>query len=195
MRFPKHLLSRALAPLAAVALWLCLSAASMASEAAMASSDEAAVWTPKKLDFTYRGVTTRYTCDGLEQRVKAILIKLGAENLHVRSFGCMRRYAPEMFPQVSIRMNVLQPAAHAGGDDIAAHWQAIDLLADRDVVNTAADCELIRQIHQQLLPLFAARSVDYSAVCQANQPLVGATRLRADVLMPDSRKSAETTAR
>src|SRR5581483_9144904 len=131
-------------------------------------------------------VTTRYTCDGLEQRVKAILIKLGAENLHVRSFGCMRRYAPEMFPQVSIRMNVLQPAAHAGGDDIAAHWQAIDLLVDRDVVTTAADCELSRQSDQQVRPLLAAGSGEYSAVCQASQTLVGGNRLGAGVLRPGS---------
>ncbi|HVH84088.1 MAG TPA: hypothetical protein VM713_07215 [Steroidobacteraceae bacterium] len=37
-----------------------------------------------------------------------------------------------------------------------------------------------------MLPLFAPRHDDYSAACSVNTPLVGGTRLTADVLVADS---------
>ncbi len=163
---------------------LCLGAS--AAVAAAGAGDVAAVWVQKEVKFTYVGFTTRYSCDGLQSRVREILLQLGARaDLQVTGFGCARSDVPETTPGVRILMHVLQPAAATDGQTVAAHWKTVDVFADRTPVDAALDCELIAQLHRVVLPLFATRQVDYSATCSANQPLTGGTRLKADVLVSE----------
>lgn len=163
----------------------CLCLGTSAALAAPASGDVAAVWVPKEINFRYVGFTTKYSCDGLQSRVRGILLQLGArEDLQVSRFGCIAVNTPETTPGVRIVMHVLKPADATAGEDVAAHWKTINVLADRNPVDAALDCELIAQLHQVVLPLFATRQVDYSAACSANQPLTGGTWLKADVLVP-----------
>jgi hypothetical protein len=157
-----------------------------AAPAAEAPVVKAAVWTPKELQFQYVGFTTRYTCEGLAEKVTRVLTMLGARDVQVRPYGCLNLHGPDQSPGVHIRMNVLQPSDAAPNEHVVpALWQSVDLLARRDPVDAAADCELVRQLRQQILPLFATRNIGYSATCVANQLLVGATRLSAYVLMPE----------
>lgn len=147
-----------------------------------------AAWTAKELEFTYQtGFTTKYSCDGLRDRMRKLLIKLGArEDIRVYTFGCVQLVGPDVFPGVRVKMSVLEPAREwAIGRTVPAHWKHVDLLADRDVVDASADCNLIQEIKQKVLPLFATRNLDYSARCEKNHLVVGGTRLTADVLVPD----------
>lgn len=194
MDFRERRVRLTFAPLSATVMLWGVGLTAIAEPAASGGThDMSAVWTPKEVEFKYQGVTALYTCDGLRRRVKDILLGLGARHdLQVRTLGCTRRIAPERFPSVSIRMNVLQPAGQSGSETVPAHWQKVDVLARHDAVNAAADCELIRQIREKVLPLFATRDVDYSAICQANTLLPGATRLKAEVLVPESGTPAET---
>ena len=161
---------------------LCLGASALA--AAADSADVAAVWVPKEVTFRYVGFTTRYSCDGLQGRVRDILLRLGArDDLKVTPFGCLRVSAPETTPGVRIVMHVLQEAGASAGQTVEAHWKKVDVLADRNPVDASLDCELIAQLHRDLLPLFATREVDYGAACSVNQPIAGGTRLRTDVLV------------
>jgi hypothetical protein len=157
------------------------------------ASVQAAVWTPKQLEFQYVGFTTKYTCDGLLKKMKDVLTMLGARQLQVRSAGCIGTPAPETVTGVYIKMNVLQPAAGvAKAEPVPALWQSVDLLARRDPVDAAADCELIEQIKLKILPLFTTRNVEYSSACAAHHLTVGGTKLKADVLMPEYAPAAAT---
>jgi hypothetical protein len=160
-------------------------AAAWAKPADTAAASEPAVWVPKVLSFTYQGATNRYTCDALRTKVKAFLLELGApSDLQVQTWGCTQPVVPDIFPGVTVQMNVLQPAA-SGAQAMTAHWKRVDLLANRNPLDAAADCELISQIKLNLLPLFTARNVDYRATCSRGQMQPGATRLKADVLVTD----------
>ncbi len=155
--------------------------------AAASPADDQAVWVPKEINFVYTGITTKYTCDGFHDKMRGILLQLGArDDLKVIRYGCLRVNMPETNPGVRIVMHVLQPAGATAGQTVSAHWKSVDLLAGRDLFDAAKDCELIAQIDQQILPLFAVRNVDYSARCSANTPLTGGTRLKAEVLLADS---------
>jgi hypothetical protein len=191
---PAH---RQVAALTAVALLTCASTwATPQSDASAGSGGESAVWAPKELNFVYQGFTTKYSCDGLQDRMRKVLIKLGARHdIQVRSLGCTRLRGPDPFAGVRIKMNVLQPAGEQLGQAVPAHWKMIDLLANRDPVDTAADCELIEQIRQKVLPLFATRNVDYSLTCEPHQLLIGATRLKAEVLVADESAASDSAAR
>jgi len=167
------------------AVWaalLFISASAWAASPAETSSGVKSAWVPKEFNFTYVGFTTKYSCDALQDKMKSILLELGARpDLQVRKWGC-----GSDLPGVSVRMNVLQPAGNADAQQVGAHWKRVDLLARRDPMDAAGDCELISQLKLQVLPLFAARNVDYSATCAKGLPLPGATRLAADLLVADS---------
>jgi hypothetical protein len=188
---------RQLTALTAVAVLTCAAAwANPQPEASAGSGGESAVWAPKELTFTYLGHTTKYTCDGLRDKMRYILLELGArQDIQVQDFGCMRMAQPELSPGVSIRMNVLQSAGEHVGSAVPARWKMIDVLARRDPIDAAADCELIGQIKREVLPLFATRNVDYRSTCQNKQLLVGATRLKAQVLVADQGAAADSAAR
>ena len=169
-----------------VAAALC-AAAGPAARAAASAADEAAVWVQREVNFRYVGFTTKYSCDGLRDRMRRILLQLGARaDLKMTGYGCVGVNSPETSPGVRIVMYVLQPASAAAGRTVTAHWKTVDLLADRDLFDAARDCELISQLNRDVLPLFAPRHVDYSAACSVHTPLVGGTRLKADVLVADA---------
>jgi hypothetical protein len=191
---------RQIARLAAVAMLTCAPVwANPQSEPSAATGRESAVWAPKELNFAYQGFTTKYSCDGLQERMRDVLLKLGARpDLRVRGYGCTRLAGPDPLAGVSIKMNVLQPAGKQGGPAVPVHWQRVDLLTglyERDPVDAAADCELIGQIKQKVLPLFATRNVDYRATCEAHQLVPGGTRLKAEVLVADEPAAADSAAR
>jgi hypothetical protein len=157
-----------------------------ASDTTAESTHELAVWVPMQLEFPYYHFTTQYSCSGLEARMKSLLLKLGARpDIDVRGYGCTRLTGPDPFAGVKIKMNVLELAGPRPG--LGAHWKRVDLLADRELLEAAADCELIEQIAHKVLPLFTARNIEYRATCQAGNLLPGATRLKADVLVADQR--------
>ena len=192
--------NRQVAALTAVVVLTCASArANPQPEPSAGSGRESAVWAPKELNFAYQGFTTKYSCDGLQDKMKRVLITLGARpDIQVRGFGCTRLVGPDPFAGVKIKMNVLQPAGQQGGQAVPAHWQMVDLLAgpdNRDPVDAAGDCELIGQIKEKILPLFATRHVNYSSTCEWRHLLVGGTRLKAEVLVAEGSAAADSAAR
>lgn len=171
---------------ALVAAALC-AGMSPAVRAAEGSADEPAAWVQKVVNFRYVGFTTKYSCDGLMDRMRRILLKLGARaDLRMTGYGCIGANSPETTPGVRIVMYVLQPAGATAAKTVTAHWETVDLLADRDLLDAALDCELISQLNRDVLPLFAPRHADYSATCSVHAPVIGATRLKADVLVADA---------
>jgi hypothetical protein len=177
-----------------VALALVVGACGTTAAGAPADSGnvQLATWTPKEQRFIYQGFTTRYSCDGLREKVRRALLALGArKDLTVNETSCSTsRGGPDPFPGVAIRMQVLTPlAASAPVPDagtVAAHWKTVDLRLDRDALAASGDCELIEQIKQSILPLFTTRNLEYNSNCVPHQLSAGGTRLRAEILVPDA---------
>lgn len=178
--------------LAAVALVVPLRA--LAADAAAAPAD--AVWTPKELTFVFMGFTAHYSCDGLRDKIRRVLGELGARSdFKLDYYGCSSPFgSPDPFPGVHIRMQVLEPAGAGdkSADVVGAHWQRVDLHLDKDPVWEASDCELLEQIRQKILPLFATRHVDFVSNCVPHQASLG-TRLAAELLFPDPDPKGDKT--
>ena len=149
-----------------------------------------AVWTKKESNFVFMGFTAHYSCDGLRDKIAHALTELGARSDFKLSYsGCSSPFGtPDPFPGVRISMYVLQPTGTGdqGTEAIATHWRRVDLHLDRDPVWEASDCELLEQIKQKILPLFATRNVDFASNCVPHQASLG-TRLAADLLFPDQK--------
>jgi hypothetical protein len=180
---------------AVVAASLCAPAWAAADE-----DGQSAVWTPKELQFTYSGFTTKYTCDGLRDRVKTILLALGArkDDLKVVESPCSGDPdRPNPFPGVKIKMNVLKPADRPptpDGQIVTAHWKQVDLLKGQFGIDAAGDCELMEQVNQKILPLFTTRNVDLQATCVPHEASPLGTRLKAEVLIADQKKPVKQAA-
>ncbi len=186
---PIRIAHGALSVLAALGALACTSAGAAPQAASAGNGPQTAVWTTRELEFVYQGFTAQYSCDGLSDRLRVVLTKLGASNLHLQEGPCSSLGAPDPFPGVKIKMDVLEPAgdrrAAGATPTVPAHWQTVDLVSRTDSGMTAGDCELIEQIHRRILPLFAARNVQYEATCVPRQSSVGGVRLRAEVLVAD----------
>ncbi|HVW68203.1 MAG TPA: hypothetical protein VHB68_04475 [Steroidobacteraceae bacterium] len=188
------------AALGAAVLTALLGGPAWADDAAPAAAPveaQAAVWVPKEVQFTYMGFTTHYSCDGLRDSVRDILLQLGARKSDLKVYeqpcsGDPNR--PNPFPGVRIKMSVLQPAPAAASADtktVPAHWKTVKLPATPNSLNAAGQCELIEQINQKIVPLFTTRNVDFRTTCVPHQLTPGGTTLTAEVLVTDQKKPAK----
>ena len=163
----------------------------------------AARWMTKKINFVYLGFTAHYSCDGLFDKVRPVLLQLGARQQDMRVYqrGCTAQLGrPDPFPGLAGTFSVLEPATAgaapgaSSGEDVAAHWQHVRVKVGYPGVDTAGQCELIEQIKQHILPLFTTQNVQYRASCIPHDLQLG-TVLEADVLKPDTKPGAPATAR
>ena len=164
--------------------------------ASLAHADDAqpAVWTQKEVSFTYYGFTTKYTCDGLRDKVRGLLLKLGArkDDLKVQRTGCSSASGhPDPFPGVRIKASVLQPANADAEKPVQAQWQSLTFNASPAATLDRGDCELVEQLKQKVLPIFATRNVEIIPSCIPHQLPTAGTILKLDVLMaPPAEKVA-----
>jgi hypothetical protein len=150
---------------------------------------QSAVWTDKELTFVYQGFTTRYSCDGLRDKVRSVLLDLGArkKDLKVQQLGCSSPTGrPDPFPGVRVKMSVLRPASGTADDQaVAAHWKPVDLKLRDSFTTDSGECELVEQIRHKIVPLFATRNVDLKTTCIPHQATAARPSLRLEVLAPD----------
>jgi len=171
----KILVSTAVACLLSAPLW-----------AAESVGQTPAVWADKELSFVYQGFTTRYSCDGLRDKMRDVLLDLGADkkSLKVTQLGCTSDAGrPDPFPGVKVKMRVLQPAsASAAQETVPAHWKPVDLKLRNSLVTDSGECELVEQIRQRVLPLFAVRNVVEQSNCIPHQATATRPTLKLEVL-------------
>ena len=157
---------------------------------AAAQQSVEAVWAPREVTFVYQGFTTHYSCGGLREKIREMLLRLGARDLRVREQGCIRAGGVEPFPGVRVRMQVLVPAAsqhgNTAGPAIRAHWQHVVLMPSNASLREEGNCELIEQFKEPFLPLFTTGDIRYQSNCIPHQLTLG-TRLSVKVLMPEAK--------
>ena len=166
---------------------------------AVAQEEVSAVWIPKQVQFFYQGFTTHYSCDGLRDKVRDMLEKLGAQDLKVREIGCVRLTGPTVFPGVKVDMRVLVPASSAEASKaksksapVQARWKNVVLMPSNADFQEQGNCELIEQFKETFLPLFSARNVKYRSTCVPHQLTLG-THLSAEVLMPPAKVASSSS--
>jgi hypothetical protein len=144
-------------------------------------------WVERKFKFVYQGFTTRYSCQGLRERVRDMLLQLGARpsDLSVREIGCTTGFSqPDPAPSVGGTFYVLEPASASTEQPIDAAWQRVNVRVGQPGLDTAGQCELVEQVKQRLLPLFSTRNVAFQRRCIPHKLTPGGSSLSVDVLKP-----------
>jgi hypothetical protein len=171
-------------------------AASGWSVGADTGSPTQAVWKEKHLSFHYMGRTSRYSCDGLRDKVRAMLLDLGARrDLSITALGCEDAAAQVRRGSVSPSLTIVfsSPALpdssarplHAGDlSGVDARFESFAITSDAFHNMEIADCELVEEFAHQVLPKLAIRNLKQDITCVPFQQSGGRFLIRGEVLRP-----------
>jgi hypothetical protein len=166
-------------------LMILLAASAVTGPALAIERDATFNWKAQTQKFHYTGFTTYYSCDGLEDKVRQVLMHMGARSdVKVRATGCAYGWSePSPYAWVEARFHALAPTADAAASDVVAtHWSKFELSARRPNFMGDGECELIEQMRKVIETSFALRAVDYRASCAAHQISLGDYSVRGQVI-------------
>ena len=153
-----------------------------------------AVWKEQRIEFNYFGRTSRYSCDGLRDKLRAILANLGARHdiqavvVPCDDFGGPGP-RPTSTPTVHLAFSApSMPDAAAKplhpGDlaPVDAHFEDFSLKTDAFRNMEPGDCELVEEFARQVLPKLATRNVHQDITCIPYQQSGSHYWVRGEVL-------------
>ncbi len=147
--------------------------ASFADEPSAAAADRG-VWQKHEYSFAYMGFTTTYSCDGLADKIKVLLIAAGARrDAKSRPGACASGFGrPDKFARADLTFYTLAPAGPATSSDskqVDASWRPVTFAARSPRDLATGDCELIEQFRSNVLPMFTTRNVADHTACVPHQ--------------------------
>jgi hypothetical protein len=156
-------------------------------DAGAAAATEQASWRHTKQTFTFFGFTSLYTCDGIEDKTRFILLLFGArKDAKVHATGCERGpSAPSHSAWVTVEFDALAPGpAPSGAETVTGQWTPIEFAAHRPFEMEEGDCELMDHMRYVLLQGFAFKNLDYKATCVPHTQTLGSWGVKGLVLRP-----------
>jgi hypothetical protein len=132
------------------------------------------VWQKHVYTLQFMGFTTTYSCDGLADKVKVLLLAAGARSDSKSRPGvCSRGWGvPDKFAQANLTFYTLMPAggdSSADGTPVNGSWRAVRFAVRSPRELSTGDCELIEQFRALVLPMFATRNIDSRTTCVPHQ--------------------------
>ena len=156
-----------------------------------------AVWKKHELNVGYQGFTTSYSCEGLKDKVKALLVFFGAreEGMKVRAYGCAADpYRPAPAVNLQLEFETLAPADGAQSGLVAATWIERDVYPEVKVQQeapqhiTRGDCEMVQRFTDTVLPSFTHETMQDLTTCIPHRLDGTIPNLRVKVLVPEPTK-------
>jgi hypothetical protein len=149
-------------------------------------------WQHHKVNFSYIGYTSHFTCDGLEERVRAILLHLGArKDARVVASGCPGPIgATSRTAWVDADFYTLAPADAGGKDTVKASWTPLEVTPKRPSFMGDGDCELIQAMKDLITQNFTLRDIEYRTDCVPHELTMDGFAVKGQVLRTLSAKSS-----
>jgi len=177
-----------LTALAALALCPALFASqSSAAEPAPAATHDLGVWQKHEYSFVFMGFTSTYSCDGLADKIKVLLIAAGARRDSKSQPGaCAAGFGrPDKFARATLTFYTLAPAGAdtpADAKPVDAAWRAVALSPRSPRELNIGDCELVEQFRNNVLPMFTTRNLENHVSCIPHQNSGSSIDLRFESL-------------
>jgi hypothetical protein len=157
----------------------------MASAAVAAAPGEivTGTWQHRQVTFNYFGITSLYTCEGLEDHVRDLLLILGArKDAHVTASGCPGPNAPSHSAFVRADFYTLSPAEATAADTVQANWAPLQLAPRHPSFVDDGDCELLEQMKGFITQNFSLRDIDYRTSCVPHEVTIDAFAIKGQSL-------------
>lgn len=147
----------------------------------------AGIWEHRHASFHYDGITSLYSCAGLESNVRALLKHMGArQDLTVRAYGCPGGYnAPGRTAIVDVDFYSLAPSADAdAAKSVQARWTPLTVSANHPNFLGHGDCELMHEMKDILSKNFSLRDLNYRTDCMPYEVNINDFSIKAEILKP-----------
>jgi hypothetical protein len=140
-------------------------------------------WQHHHASFNYYGITSLYSCDGLESNVRSILLHFGARNdAKVSANGCPNGPSvPGRTAIVDADFYTLAPTSDSA-DSVKAQWVPVVVDSTRPYFMGRGDCELVDEMKDLLSKNFSLRDLTYRAECVPHQTNLDDFAVKAQVL-------------
>ena len=166
--------------------------AAHADQPPAASTPDSGIWQKHQYSFQYMGFTSSYSCDGLADQLKRLLLAAGArQDVKSEPGACASPFGrPDKFARADLTFYTLAPAGAANtadkakparprdaaspvgsaataaeGPPVAGTWRPVAFTAHSPRELGLGDCELVEQFKSSLLPMFTTRHVDDHTTC------------------------------
>jgi hypothetical protein len=168
----KSLRSSPLAPrlaaaAAAFAAALLLGGAALADDPAAAAA-QPGTWQSHKYTFQFLGFTTTYSCDGLADKLRLLLLAAGARaDVKAQPGACASGFGrPDKFARADLTFYTLTPTeAPTDAKPVNGTWRPVTFANNSPRELGLGDCELIEQFRDRVLPMFNTRNVVSNTAC------------------------------
>ena len=164
-----------------------LPVASATNDGPAGGSVVAGTWEHRHASFHYEGITSLYSCAGLESNIRALLQHMGARNdLTVRAYGCLGGYnQPGRSAIVDVDFYSLAQNADANAaNSVQAHWTPVTVSANHPNFIGYGDCELIHEMKEILSKNFSLRNLSYRTDCMPYEVNTNDFSVKAEILKP-----------
>jgi hypothetical protein len=157
---------------------------------------EPGVWQKHEYSFVFMGFTSTYSCDGLADKIKLLLIAAGARHDAKSQPGaCANGFGrPDKFARASLTFYTLAPSGAetaSGTKQIDGVWRPVSI-ADRSPRDLGTgDCELVEQFRNNVLPMFTTRNVEDHTTCVPHQDSGSLISLRFESLAAPPRAAQD----
>ncbi len=150
------------------------------------SPTQAAVWKEHKYSFMAMSFTSTYSCDGLADKLKMLLLAAGARpDAKANPGACAMGFGrPDKLASADLTFHTLVPAdsAVAGSDRVQATWKPVAIKIDPLKQLGRGDCELVERFATTVLPMFTTRNVINRTRCVPHQDSGSLIDLRFEAL-------------
>ena len=158
----------------------------LATAPALADTPSTGVWQKHEYSFAFMGFTTTYSCDGLADKLKVLLLAAGARP-DVKAYGaaCAAGFGrPDKLARADLTFYTLAPPTSdtADGAPINAQWLPVELQARKPRELGLGDCELVDQFRTSVLPMFTIRNTDNHTTCVPHQDSGSVINLKFEAL-------------
>lgn len=140
-----------------------------------AGAEVAAAWQRHEIEFTYMGFTTRYSCEGLRDKLGALLKASGARPGFIVSRSACSTTGPGQvtdFPRMRLTFEsaaIPASGSRGTGQPTLARWKPVSLSRRQPRQLEAGDCELVEQFVDRVLPAFTTRALQADIHCIPHQ--------------------------
>jgi hypothetical protein len=154
-----------------------------------ASTATPGTWQSHKYTFQFLGFTSTYSCDGVADKLKVLLLAAGArKDVKSQPGACASGFGrPDKFARADLTFATLAPTQGNAPSDtkpVNGAWRTVTLAARSPRELHVGDCELVEQFRSQVLPMFTTRNVMSNTTCIPHQESGSVIDLKFEVFAP-----------
>jgi hypothetical protein len=142
-----------------------------------------ATWQHHKVNFSYFGITSLYSCTGLETNIRSILLYFGArKDAKVTAQGCPQGPdVPGRYAIIDTDFYSLAPSSDSS-DTVPAQWMPVIVSPRQPYFVSGGDCELINEMKDLITKNFSLSDLKYRTDCVPYEVNVEDFRIEAQAL-------------